>query len=116
METGNAVCDFPPGTTEWNKIKHRKICQITQHRRCSPLVRREAVVNLIGAVTTKDGLTLLSGLDEIQDETGWKGSQSGETTLAASGTAPWHCDHRDDEGTEAFVLGWTSQVLVEPLR
>ena len=36
---------------------------ITQNWRGRPLVSREVVVNLIGAVTTKGGLTIRSELD-----------------------------------------------------
>ena len=37
-----------------------------------PLVSREVVVNLIGSVTTKGGLTIRSELDESSYETGRK--------------------------------------------
>ena len=59
-----SVCHFPPGTSKWNKIEHRMFCHITQNWRGRPLVRREVVVNLIGAVRTKAGLTIQSELDE----------------------------------------------------
>ena len=59
-----SVCHFPPGTSKWNKIEHRMFCHITQNWRGRPLVSREVVVNLIGAVRTKAGLTIQSELDE----------------------------------------------------
>ena len=67
-----AVCHFPPGTSKWNKIEHRMFCHITQNWRGRPLVCREVVVNLIGAVTTKEGLTIRSELDENSYEVGRK--------------------------------------------
>ena len=67
-----AVCHFPPGTSKWNKIEHRMFCHITENWRGRPLVSREVVVNLIGAVTTKGGLTIQSALDENSYETGRK--------------------------------------------
>ncbi len=67
-----AVCHFPPGTSKWNKIEHRMFCHITQNWRGRPLVSREVVVNLIGAVTTKGGLTIRSELDENRYATGRK--------------------------------------------
>ena len=67
-----SVCHFPPGTSKWNKIEHRMFCHITQNWRGRPLVCREVVVNLIGAVRTKEGLTIQSELDENRYETGRK--------------------------------------------
>ena len=67
-----SVCHLPPGTRKWNKIEHRMFCHITQNWRGRPLVSREVVVNLIGAVTTKGGLTIRSELDENRYETGRK--------------------------------------------
>jgi len=58
-----AVCHFPPGTSKWNKIEHRLFSAITQNWRGKPLVSHEAVVNLIGATTTKTGLRVTSELD-----------------------------------------------------
>ena len=48
------VCHFPPGTSKWNKIEHRMFCHITNNWRGRPLLTRQIVVNLIGAVTTDD--------------------------------------------------------------
>ncbi len=47
-------------------------CHSTQNWRGRPLVCREVVVNLIGAVTTKEGLTIQSELDENCYKTGRK--------------------------------------------
>ena len=58
-----SVCHFPPGTSQWNKIEHRMFSHITQNWRGRPLVCREVVVNLIGAVTTQQGLRIQAELD-----------------------------------------------------
>ena len=57
------VCHYPPGCSKWNKIEHRLFCHITQNWRGKPLVSREVVVELIGATTTKAGLTVRCMLD-----------------------------------------------------
>jgi Rhodopirellula transposase DDE domain len=57
------VLHYPPGTSKWNKIEHRLFCHITQNWRGRPLTDRLAVVELIGATTTKTGLKVESVLD-----------------------------------------------------
>src|SRR6059036_1034482 len=57
------VSHFPPGTSKWNKIEHRLFCHITENWRGRPLANRLAVVELIGATTTKTGLKVESALD-----------------------------------------------------
>lgn len=59
-----SVCHFPPGTSKWNKIEHRMFCHITQNWRGRPLVSHEIVVKLIGATTTKKGLSIEADLDD----------------------------------------------------
>lgn len=61
---------YPPGTSKWNKIEHRMFCHITQNWRGQPLESRLAVVELIGATTTKTGLTIECALDERTYEKG----------------------------------------------
>ncbi len=58
------VLHYPPGTSKWNKIEHRMFCHITQNWRGQPLESRMAVVELIGATTTKTGLKVECALDE----------------------------------------------------
>jgi hypothetical protein len=53
-----AVCHFPPGTSEWNKIEHRLFSYITQDWRGKPLRSLQTIVNLIAATTTKTGLKI----------------------------------------------------------
>ena len=67
-----SVCHFPPATSKWNKVEHRMFSHVTQNWRGRPLVSREVVVNLIGAVTTAGGLTIRSELDEGRYATGRK--------------------------------------------
>ena len=55
------VHHYPPGTSKWNRIEHRLF---TQNWRGRPLTDRLAVVELIGATTTKTGLTVACVLDE----------------------------------------------------
>jgi transposase len=66
------VCHFPPGTSKWNKIEHRMFCHITNNWRGRPLLSRETVVNLIGSVTTAQGLRVRAALDESPYEAGIK--------------------------------------------
>ena len=58
------VCHFPPGTSKWNKIEHRLFCQISLAWRARPLTSYDVIINTIGSVTTKTGLTLRAVLDE----------------------------------------------------
>jgi hypothetical protein len=57
------VHHYPPGTSKWNKIEHRLFCHITQNWRGRPLTDRVAIVELIGATTTKAGLKVECVLD-----------------------------------------------------
>ena len=65
-ETGLAiqVCHFPPGTSKWNKIKHRLFSFITINWRGKPLTSLETIVNLIASTTTRSGLKVFARLDE----------------------------------------------------
>lgn len=74
------VCHFPPGTSKWNKIEHRMFCHITNNWRGRPLLSRQVVVNLIGSVTTEQGLRVKAALDENAYAPGIKVS---DTELAA---------------------------------
>lgn len=57
------VCHFPPGTSKWNKIEHRLWSMVTMNWRGRPLVSHEVVVELIGATTSKTGLSVRAELD-----------------------------------------------------
>jgi hypothetical protein len=58
------VCHFPPGTSKWNRIEHRLFSFITQNWRAVPLVSLQVIINLIGATTTRTGLSVYAQLDE----------------------------------------------------
>ena len=64
-ETGLAitVCHYPPGTSKWNKIEHRLFSAITSNWRGRPLSSYQVVVDLIGATTTRTGLTVHAEAD-----------------------------------------------------
>ncbi len=81
-ETGLAlhVHHYPPGTSKWNKIEHRMFCHIQQNWRGRPLTDRLAVVELIGATTTKTGLKIDCAVDT---RTYQKGIKVSDAELAA---------------------------------
>ncbi len=64
------VSHFPPGTSQWNKVEHRRFSFITQNWRGKPLVSVQVIVNLIAATRTKKGLIVRAALDEGKYETG----------------------------------------------
>lgn len=75
------VHHYPPGTSKWNKIEHRLFCRITQNWRGRPLTDRLAVVELIGATTTKTGLKVECALDTRTYEKGVKVSDAEMASL-----------------------------------
>jgi len=79
------VHHFPPGTSKWNKIEHRMFCHITQNWRGRPLMDRVAIVELIGATTTKTGLRIECALDTRIYEKGIKVSDDEMATLNIAG-------------------------------
>ena len=58
------VSHFPPGTSKWNKIKHRLFCHITQNWRGKPLRTFETIVDTIGNTRTASGLRVKAQLDK----------------------------------------------------
>ena len=83
------VHHYPPGTSKWNRIEHRLFCQITQNWRAKPLTDRVAIVELIGATTTKTGLKVACALDERTYEKGIKVSDAEMASLDITGD-PFH--------------------------
>jgi len=79
------VHHYPPGTSKWNKIEHRLFCHITQNWRGRPLTDRLAVVELIGATTTKTGLKVESALDTHSYRKGIKVSRAEMKRLDLAG-------------------------------
>jgi hypothetical protein len=86
-ETRLVLCvhHYPPGTSKWNRIEHRLFCHITQNWRGRPLTDRVAVVELIGATTTKAGLKVECALDPRTYEKGIKVSDAEMGTLDITG-------------------------------
>jgi hypothetical protein len=66
------VCHYPPGTSKWNKIKHRMFSFISLNWQGKPLVSYETVINLIGATRTATGLRVKAKLDTRLYEAGVK--------------------------------------------
>jgi hypothetical protein len=58
------VCHFPLGTSQFNKVEHRPWFQVASNWRGEPLKSREVVVSLIGAMTTRAGLSVQAALDQ----------------------------------------------------
>ena len=81
------VHHYPPGTSKWNKIEHRLFCHITQNWRGRPLTDRIAVVELIGATTTKAGLKVACALDTRIYQKGIKIKDAEMAALAITGDA-----------------------------
>jgi hypothetical protein len=86
-ETGLVVHvhHYPPGTSKWNKIEHRLFCHITQTWRGRPLTDRLAVVELIGATTTKTGLKVECAIDASTYEKGVKVADTEMATIDITG-------------------------------
>ena len=86
-ETGLSltVCHYPPGTSKWNKIEHRLFSQISQNWRARPLTSRLAVVELIGATTTKTGLKVACEQDTPDYPKGLKVSDAEMEAIALTG-------------------------------
>jgi hypothetical protein len=83
-DTGLAitVCHYPPGTSKWNKIEHRLFSAITSNWRGRPLTSHEVIVELIGATTTRTGLTIHAEADTNSYPRGVKISDTQMTAIA----------------------------------
>ena len=77
-----SVRHFPPGSSKWNKIEHRMFCHITENWRGRPLISRMAVVELIAATPTAQGLAIHAELDETMYETAKAVSDEEMSSLA----------------------------------
>jgi hypothetical protein len=89
VETGLTihVRHYPPGTSKCNKIEHRLFCHITQNWRGRPLTDRLAIVELIGATTTKTGLKVECALDPGAYDKGVKVSDADMASINLTGDA-----------------------------
>jgi hypothetical protein len=83
------VHHYPPGTSKWNRIEHPLFCHISQNWRGRPLTDRVAVVELIGATTTKSGLKVECALDTRIYQKGIKVSDAEMVDLDITGD-PFH--------------------------
>ena len=88
------VHHYPPGTSKRNKIEHRLFCRITRNWRGRPLTDRLAVVELIGATTTKTGLKVECALDTRTYGKGVKVSDAEMASLDITGD-DFHPDWND---------------------
>ena len=79
------VHHYPPGTSKWNRIEHRLFCHITQNWRGRPLTDRLAVVELIGATTTRTGLKVECAIDDSTYEKGVKISDAEMASIDITG-------------------------------
>ena len=84
-----SVCHLPPGTSKWNQIEHRLFSQISRNWRGQPLESLETIINLIGATTTKTGLTITAHLDTGEYPTGVKISNQQMQNLPITRDS-WH--------------------------
>ncbi len=57
------VLHYPSGTSKWNKVEHRLFSFISVNWRGKPLTSYETVLELIGATTTRTGLTVTASRD-----------------------------------------------------
>jgi len=76
------VCHYPPGTSKWNKIEHRLFSAITSNWRGRPLTSYQVVVDLIGATTTRTGLTVHAEADSNSYPKGIKISDAQMAAIA----------------------------------
>ncbi|WP_420458006.1 ISAzo13 family transposase [Neolewinella sp.] len=70
------VSHLPPGTSKWNKIEHKMFCFISQNWRGKPLITLQTIVQLIAHTTTRQGLKIMSALDEREYAKGVKVSDA----------------------------------------
>jgi hypothetical protein len=82
MEVAITVCHYPPGTSKWNKIEHRLFSAITSNWRGRPLTSHEVVVELIGATTSRTGLTVHAEADTSSYPRGVKISDAQMAAIA----------------------------------
>jgi hypothetical protein len=98
------VCHFPPGTSKWNMIEHRLFNHISMNWRGQPLTSHEVVVELIGAATTRTGLSVHAELDTGSYPTGVRASDEQMAAL------------RRHIKPDRFHGDWNYTVLPDPTR
>ncbi len=85
---------YPSGTSKWNKVEHRLFSFISVNWRGKPLTSYETVLELIGATTTKTGLTVTASRDTGTYPTGEKISDKDMRQLEKTRITrhDWHPD------------------------
>jgi hypothetical protein len=85
---------YPSGTSKWNKVEHRLFSFISVNWRGKPLASYETVLELIGATTTRTGLTVTASRDTGTYPTGEKLSDKDMRQLEKTRITrhDWHPD------------------------
>ena len=83
------VLHYPPGTSKWNKIEHRLFSFISMNWRGRSLTDVRTIVELIGATTTKTGLTVQAVYDDNWYAKGVKISDTDFKTIPIT-AHDWH--------------------------
>jgi hypothetical protein len=85
---------YPSGTSKWNKVEHRLFSFISVNWRGKPLASYETIVDLIGATTTRTGLTVTASRDTGTYPTGEKISDKDMRQLEKTRITrhDWHPD------------------------
>ena len=88
------VLHYPSGTSKWNKVEHRLFSFIAVNWRGKPLTSYETVLELIGATTTRTGLTVTASRDTGTYPTGEKISDKDTRQLEKTRITrhDWHPD------------------------
>ena len=88
------VLHYPSGTSKWNKVEHRLFSFIAVNWRGKPLTSYETVLELIGATTTRTGLTVPASRDTGTYPTGEKISDKDTRQLEKTRITrhDWHPD------------------------
>ncbi len=66
------VCHFPPGTSKWNQIQHRRLSFVSINWRSKPLESLQVIIDLIESTTSSTGLKVYARLDPGEHEKGIK--------------------------------------------
>jgi hypothetical protein len=64
VAVSNPVSHLPPGTSKWNKIEHKLFSFTSMNWRGKALVSLDAIIKMIAATTTSEGLTVRCEFDE----------------------------------------------------
>jgi hypothetical protein len=85
---------YPSGTSKWNKVEHRLFSFISVNWRGKPLTSYETILELIGATTTRTGLTVTASRDTGTYPTGEKISDKDMRQLEKTRITrhDWHPD------------------------